>query len=69
MGSVAEVGVRAGREEALVTSTAADARQAPAVFGVRSARYGSPGQPETGVVSFRIEGFDVALTGALLDER
>ena len=31
--------------------------------------YGSPSPPETGVVSFRIEGFDVALTGALLDQR
>jgi len=31
--------------------------------------YGSPDPPQTGVVSFRIEGFDVALTGVVLDQR
>jgi selenocysteine lyase/cysteine desulfurase len=31
--------------------------------------YGSPGPPETGVVSFRIEGLDAPLTGSLLDQR
>jgi cysteine desulfurase family protein len=31
--------------------------------------YGSSGPPQTGVISFRIEALDVALTGAILDQR
>ncbi|HTO46093.1 MAG TPA: aminotransferase class V-fold PLP-dependent enzyme [Burkholderiales bacterium] len=36
------------------------------IDGVRI--FGSAARPETGVVSFRIDGVDVALTGAILDE-
>ena len=54
-----------GKREAALARTLVEGLR-----GIDGARvYRAPGSPETGVVSFRIEGFDVALTGALLDQR
>ena len=58
-------GIRAiGAREAALARGLVDGLKA--VDGVRV--FGPAARPETGVVSFRIEGVDVALTGTILDE-
>ena len=62
---VESAGIRAvGEREAALARALVEGLRA--VDGVRI--FGSAPRPETGVISFRIDGVDVALTGILLDE-
>lgn len=62
---VETAGIRAiGEREATLARALVDGLNA--IDGVRI--FGPAARPETGVVSFRIDGADVALTGTLLDE-